>query len=208
MFWKGIWTRPLFERRCTRLKCPRLDCPHACKCPIRIIATPYRFIPWSLWPMLRHWRPDNLAWGHLGLLHRRVFISKHVKPRDYRFASKDTHTRGTSSSCKRFFFIPQPFINNKVYNRSDSKISYLLALSYIKATSLSAFSWASSIISAWAYVVLIGSRRETISCYPGAYCFGWVRTPALIQTRYNRLRCPLARFPACNALTWVKTGTE
>ena len=33
------------QARCTRLKCPRLDCPPACKYPIRIISTPYRFIP-------------------------------------------------------------------------------------------------------------------------------------------------------------------
>ena len=52
-----------------RFKCPRLDCPPACKFPIRIITTPYRFIPWPLWPMLKHWRPDNLARGHLSLLH-------------------------------------------------------------------------------------------------------------------------------------------
>ena len=52
--------------RCTRLKCPRLDV----NCPIRIMTTPYRFIPWALWPMLKHCRPDNLARGHLSLSHR------------------------------------------------------------------------------------------------------------------------------------------
>ena len=56
--------------RCNRLKCHRLDCPPTCLFPIRIIPTPYKFIPWPLWPMLNHWRPDNLARGHLSLLHR------------------------------------------------------------------------------------------------------------------------------------------
>ena len=56
--------------RCNRLKCPRLDCPPTCLFPIRIIPTPYKLIPWPLWPMLNHWRPDNLARGHLSLLHR------------------------------------------------------------------------------------------------------------------------------------------
>ena len=56
--------------RCNRLKCPRLDCPPACTFPIRITTTPYRFISWPLWPMLKHWRPDNLARRHLSLLHR------------------------------------------------------------------------------------------------------------------------------------------
>ena len=56
--------------RCNMLKCPRLDCPPACKFPISIITTPYRFIPWPLWPMLKHWMPDNLARGHLSLVHR------------------------------------------------------------------------------------------------------------------------------------------
>ena len=32
------------QYRCNRLKCPRLYCPPACKFPIRIITTPYRFI--------------------------------------------------------------------------------------------------------------------------------------------------------------------
>ena len=57
--------------RCTRLRCPRLDCPPACYFPIRVILTPYRFIPWPLWPMLKHCRPDILARGHLSLLHRK-----------------------------------------------------------------------------------------------------------------------------------------
>ena len=52
--------------RCTRLRCPRLDCPPACQFPIRVIITTYRFIPWPLW----HCRLDNLARGHLNLLHR------------------------------------------------------------------------------------------------------------------------------------------
>ena len=55
-----------------RLKCPRLDCQPACLVPIRVIITPYRFIPRLLWPMLKYWRPDNLARGHLSLLHRYV----------------------------------------------------------------------------------------------------------------------------------------
>ena len=56
--------------RRNRFKCHRLGCPSACKFPIRIITTPYRFIPCPLWPMLKHWRPDNLARGHVSLLHR------------------------------------------------------------------------------------------------------------------------------------------
>ena len=57
--------------RCNSLKCPRLDCPPACQFPIRIITTPYMFIPWPLWPMLKHWNPENLARGHLSLSQRR-----------------------------------------------------------------------------------------------------------------------------------------
>ena len=64
--------------RCTRLKCPRLDCPHACKVPIRIITTPYRFILWALWPMLKHWRPDNPAMMAQWLGFRTVAISSPV----------------------------------------------------------------------------------------------------------------------------------
>ena len=53
--------------RCPRLRCPRLDCPPACWFPIRVILTSYRFIPWPLWLMLKHCRPDILARGHLSL---------------------------------------------------------------------------------------------------------------------------------------------
>ena len=52
--------------RCNRLKCP---CPPACKFPIRIITTPYRFIPWPLWPMLAL-EAGQSNQGHLSLLHR------------------------------------------------------------------------------------------------------------------------------------------
>ena len=70
-FWSGIpW--PYLWSRCNSLKCPSLDRPPTCKFPIRIITTPYRLIPWPLWPMLKHWRPDNLAMRHLSLLHRHV----------------------------------------------------------------------------------------------------------------------------------------
>ena len=51
-------------------RCTRLRCPPACWFPIRVIITPYRFIPWPLWPMLKHCWPDNIARGHLSLLHR------------------------------------------------------------------------------------------------------------------------------------------
>ena len=39
--------------RCKGMKSPRLHCPPACKFSIRVI-TPYRFIPWTSWPMLEH----------------------------------------------------------------------------------------------------------------------------------------------------------
>ena len=46
------WRNVLFvwRSRCNRHKCPRFDCPPACKFPIRIITTPYMFIPWPLGP--------------------------------------------------------------------------------------------------------------------------------------------------------------
>ena len=44
-----------------------------------IITTPYRFISWALWPMLKHCRPDNLARGHLSLLHRDVSPRRYKK---------------------------------------------------------------------------------------------------------------------------------
>ena len=40
----------------------------------KIIITPYRFIPWPLWPMFSHWRTDILARGHFNLLHRVLLL--------------------------------------------------------------------------------------------------------------------------------------
>ena len=56
--------------RCNRLKCPRLDCPPAYILPTRVLITPYRFILWPLWPMLKYWEDGQSSLGHLNLLHR------------------------------------------------------------------------------------------------------------------------------------------
>ena len=83
------------ERRCTRLRCPRLDCPPACLFAIRVILTPYRFIPWPLWPMLKHCRLDILDRGHLSQLHRvpKECLARKSATKRYSFTMNLTNTK-------------------------------------------------------------------------------------------------------------------
>ena len=54
--------------RCTRTESPPVRMSPACKLAITIMRTPYGFIPWPLWPILKHWRPDDPARGNFNLL--------------------------------------------------------------------------------------------------------------------------------------------
>ena len=67
--------------RCIRTESPLFRTPPpppACNLPIRIIRTPYRFIPLPLWPMLWHWRgtiwPGDI-WTYCTIQYNAIFAS-------------------------------------------------------------------------------------------------------------------------------------
>ena len=58
------------------------------------------FIPWPLWHMLKHCRPDNLARGHLSLLHRETIPYSYWQT-----------TMGLLGICNHRYFLTLTLIN-------------------------------------------------------------------------------------------------
>ena len=50
--------------RCTRTESPPVRMSPACKLSIKIIRTPYRFVAWTLWPIVYDWG-GTIWWGDI-----------------------------------------------------------------------------------------------------------------------------------------------
>ena len=72
-----------------------------------VIITPYMFIPWPLLPMLKHWRPDNLARGHLSLSHRSQWNTNYMLwSMQHSHLINWRHSSRTSSTVSVYYIWP------------------------------------------------------------------------------------------------------